>query len=139
MSEEFSTMPNMDMLLAQRIADKTGAQTKSEGGFDPYKSLLKKKTEEMTPIDPETIQKWPEEQTKELETYCQKVGIVGFNSGKMPPIVALAMLKRQFGDYTGVPLEERLPPGYEKVGTKSNYGPNYPYSKAMQNKQILHG
>jgi len=41
------------------------------------------------------------------------MGIIGFNS-HLPPIVALGLLKKQLGDdYTGVPLEQRVPEGHE--------------------------
>lgn len=143
MSEDFPQLPDMGAMLAQRIAakkaDTTGAQP-APGTFDPYQALLKKKQGETAPIDPSTIQKWPEEDVKKLQDYCQKMGIFGFNSGKMHPIAALSMLKQQFReDFSNVPLEECLPQGYEKIGTKSGYGPNYPYSEAIRKKQILHG
>jgi hypothetical protein len=84
--------------------------------------------------------KWPEADVKRLQEYCLKMGIEGFNSGYLPPLVALAILKDKFGDdYTNVPLGERVPEGYEKRGTPSPYGPNYPYSEALKRKQILHG
>lgn len=136
-----SRMPDMASVLAQRIASRNAeaGTPPAPGTFDPYQAMLKKKDGETAPIDPTTIQKWPEEDVKKLEDYCQKVGIVGFNSGRMHPIAALAMLKQQFGDYSGTPLEERIPSGYEKMGTKPTYGPNYPYSAAVQKKQILHG
>ncbi len=57
------------------------------------------------PIAPE----WPADQIQQLEDYCAKMGIVGFSSGRMNPLAALAMLQKQFGkDYSGVPLEERI-------------------------------
>ena len=97
--------------------------------------------EESGEIDPKTIQqKWPDEDVKKLQDYCTKMGVCGFSSGKMQPLVALALLKKQFGDdYTGVPLEDRIPEGYNKRETISNYSPNYPYTEAMRKKQILHG
>jgi len=142
MNEEFRELPDMASILAQRIAAKKAdvSGTPAPGTFDPYQAMLKKKENETSPIDPSTIQTWPEEDVKKLQDYCQKMGIVGFNCGKMHPIAALAMLKRQFGeDYSEVPLQERLPNGFEKLGTKSSYGPNYPYSQAVNKKQILHG
>jgi hypothetical protein len=143
MSEEFRDMGDISSMLAARIAsrkaDVEGAVA-PPGTFDPYQALLKKKPSEnlAAAIDPSTIQTWPEEDVKKLQDYCQRNGIFGFNSGKMSPIAALAMLKQQVGDYSGVPLEERMPEGYEKAGTKSGYGPNYPYGEAMKRK-LLHG
>jgi hypothetical protein len=51
--------------------------------------MLKKKEEEIAPIDPSSVKKWPDEDTKRLEDYCAKMGIIGFGT-KMNPISALA-------------------------------------------------
>ena len=74
-----------------------------------------------------------------LQDYCTKMGIMGFNTGRLPPAVALAMLKKQMGDYANVPLEERIPEGYEKCGTRPVSNPSYPFSPVTQAKVILHG
>lgn len=148
MSENFEDignhMPDMAAALAQRIAarkaEEAGTTLPAPGTFDPYQAMLKKNRGETIPVDPDEVQKWPEEDLKKLQDYCQKMGIAGFNCGRMHPIAALAMLKQRFGeDFSNVPLEERVPAGYEKAGTKSSYGPNYPYSEALRKKQILHG
>ena len=148
MADEFesinSRIPDLQSALAARIAAKAGDVDTSNpppGTVDPYKLMLQKKRQMDTgDIDPGTIVRWPEEATKQLQDYCTKMGIVGFNSGRMHPLAALAALKKQLGDdYTGVPLEERVPAGYEKRGTPSGYGPNYPYSEAIRKKQVLHG
>ena len=137
MSEEFPTLPGFDNLLQQRIAQKN-APLPPPGTADPYNLMLQRKKGEIKEIDPATIQKWPEEDVKELEDYCRRNGIVGFAS-RMNPKLALMQLKRQVGDYSGVALEDRVPEGYEKVGTPNKYGPGYPYSAAVAKKQILHG
>jgi hypothetical protein len=144
MSDEFeslnSRIPDFASALANRIAQKESPETaKPTGNFDPHKMMVHKKQEETAPIDPTTIQKWPEESVKKLQDYCQKMGILGFNSGRMHPIAALAMLKSKFGeDFSDVPLEERCPAGHQKLG-ETGYGPNYPYSQAVHKKTILHG
>ena len=142
MSEEFNQLPDIASLLAQRIAARkadANGTVPAPGTFDPYQAMLKKKNQETAPVDPETVQSWPAEDVKQLQDYCQKMGIVGFSSGRMSPIAALAMLKQKFGeDFSNVPLEERVPEGYQKIGTKGSYGPNYPYGEAMKKKQILH-
>ena len=137
MSEEFPTLPGFDNLLQQRIAQKN-APLPPPSTADPYNLMLQRKKGEIKEIDPVTIQKWPEEDVKELEDYCRRNGIVGFAS-RMNPKLALMQLKRQVGDYSGVALEDRVPEGYEKVGTPNKYGPGYPYSAAVAKKQILHG
>ena len=149
MSEEFesinSRLPDLSAALAQRIAarqaEMNGTTLPPTGIIDPYQALLqKKKSTELGEVAPINVIKWPEADVKKLQDYCTKMGIVGFNSGRMPPLAALAHLKKQFGDdYTDVPLENRVPEGYEKKGTLSGYGPNYPYTEAMRRKQILHG
>jgi hypothetical protein len=148
MADEFedinNRIPDLSTALAQRItskkAEESGITSPPPGTVDPYQLMLKRKQGETAEVNPETIVKWPEDSVKKLEDYCKKMGIAGFNSGRMHPLAALAMLKKQFGDdYTDVPLEERVPVGYEKMGTSSGYGPNYPYFEAMQKKQILHG
>jgi hypothetical protein len=148
MSEEFeslnSRIPDFSSVLLQRAMAKkndiNSTALSPPGTIDPYTLLLKKKQAETAEVDPKTIVKWPDESHKKLQDYCAKMGIVGFSAGLMNPIAALAMLKKQFGeDYTDVPLENRIPAGYEKSGTHSGYGPNYPYSQAISKKQILHG
>lgn len=135
MNEEFESIndhfPNLGTALAQRVVQKQSINTSAPGTFDPYQAMLKKKESETAPVDPSAIQQWPKKDVKALEDYCLKMGIVGFSCGKLPPIVALAILKRQLGeDFTDVSLEQRIPTGY---------GPNYPYSQVIQKRQILHG
>jgi hypothetical protein len=137
MGDEFPTLPGFENLLQQRVAQKSVALP-PPGTADPYNLMLQRKKGEIKEIDPATIQKWPEEDVKELEDYCKRNGIVGFAS-RMNPKLALIQLKRQVGDYSGTPLEERVPEGYEKIGTPNKYGPSYPYSAAVAKKQILHG
>lgn len=141
MSEEFPTLPGFENLLQQRIIQKAvsaNGPLPPAGTTDPYTLMIKRKQGETAPIDATTIQKWPEEDVQELEDYCKRNGIVGVSS-RMNPKLALMQLKQQVGDYNGVPLEERCPLGYEKLGTPNKYGSNYPYSAAIAKKQILHG
>lgn len=142
MSEEFPTLPGFESLLQQRIAQKSAAASPlpPPGTVDPYQLMLQRKNGETAPIDPATIQTWPEEDVKALEDYCKRQGIVGFAT-RTNPKLALMQLKRQFGeDYSGVPVEERVPEGYEKLGTKTpQYSSNYPYSEAIRRKQLLLG
>lgn len=140
MSEEYPTLPGFENLLQQRIAQKSAANAPfpPPGTVDPYQVMLQRKKGETDPIDPATIQKWPEEDVKALEDYCKRNGIIGFSS-RMNPKIALMQLKQQIGDYSGVALEDRVPEGYEKRGTINKYGPNYPYSEAIAKKQIIHG
>lgn len=146
MNDEFETInnriPDLSTALAQRIAAKqVGNPTPFPSyKFDPYKMMVQKKKEETEEIDQSKVVKWPDKDVKRLQDYCQRMGITGFSAGKMNPMAALRMLKDKFGeDYTDVPLEERVPEGYEKLGTNNMYNRNHPYSEAMKEKQILHG
>lgn len=149
MSDEFETInsrvPDLSSVLSQRImakkAQESGTTLPTAGTFDPYNSLLNKKKSETSEIDPATINpSWPDASVKRLEDYCNKMGITGYSCGIMNPTVALALLKKQFGDdYTDVPLSERCPAGYEPMGTPSKYNSNFPYSQAANKKQILLG
>lgn len=140
MSEEYPTLPGFENLLQQRTVQKSAANAPlpPPGTVDPYQLMLKRQKGE-TPAAPlPPVQTWPEEDVKALEDYCKRNGIVGFATRQNPKL-ALMQLKQQVGDYSGVALEDRVPEGYEKVGTPNKYGPSYPYSAAISKKQILHG
>ena len=103
--------------------------------------MLQRKKEasgEVSMPDPSTIQKWPEEDVKELEDFCKRNGIVGVST-RINPKIALMQLKRQIGDYSGVALEDRVPEGYQKINAQNKYNVNYPYFQEKSKKQILHG
>lgn len=146
MSEEFeslnSKIPDFASVLAARTAAAKAAVDGNPppGTVDPYQLMLKKKRQmDAGDFEPGPVVRWPEEDVQALKDYCMKMGIYGFNT-KMNPKLALAQLKQQFGDdYTGIPIEERVPEGYEKIGTKPTYGPNNRYGDAMLKKQIIHG
>jgi hypothetical protein len=76
--------------------------------FDPVAMLLAKKRQEQERSEernafiapPGTnVNEWPEEDLKELESFCAKYGIIGFNAGRMNPKAALRMLKGRMGIY----------------------------------------
>ena len=146
--DTFREMPGIGQILQQRLAAKgmTSGPLPPPGTVDPYEVMMARKRaalsgEPANQPGPPPVQKWPEEDVKALEDYCAKMGIVGLAT-RMNPKIALMQLKQQMGDYSGVPLEDRIPEGFEKIGTKNTYGPNYPYSsaiKAVEKKQILHG
>jgi hypothetical protein len=72
---------------------------------DPiFQSLVRKKQNgEDTNLPP--IQEFAHEDINELESFCRKYGILGFNCGRMSPKSALRMLKSRMG----VPIEEATP------------------------------
>jgi hypothetical protein len=136
--DEYSNLPDWANPLVSRETPATAPQPTNR--VDPYQLMMNRKQQpDGPPPEIKPVTKWPEAEVKQLEDYCKQRGIVGFNPGLMPPLVALAMLKQQYGDYTNVPLEERVPEGYEKIGTNPKYGPNHTYSQAMREKQIIHG
>jgi len=72
---------------------------------DPiFQSLVRRKQQgEDTTLPP--IQEFPQQDIEELESFCRKYGIIGFNCGRMNPKSALRMLKSRMG----VPIEEATP------------------------------
>lgn len=70
---------------------------------DPiFQSLVRRKQQgEYTNLPP--IQEFPQQDINELESFCRKYGIIGFNCGRMHPKAALRMLKMRMG----VPNEEK--------------------------------
>lgn len=70
---------------------------------DPiFQSLVRRKQQgEDTNLPP--IQEFPQQDINELESFCRKYGIIGFNCGRMHPRAALRMLKMKMG----VPNEEK--------------------------------
>ena len=70
---------------------------------DPiFQSLVRRKQRgEDTNLPP--IQEFPQEDINELESFCRKYGILGFNCGNMHPKAALRMLKMRMG----IPNEEK--------------------------------
>lgn len=123
---EFDVMAALHRRIAEKKAEASGAQPPSgKGTIDPYKMMLARKgTNAQEATAP--IQSWPEEDVRKLEDFCKTMGIVGFNCGNMSPLAALALLKNKLG----VP---------EETPRTEGYGPNYPYTVALQKKQLLHG
>ena len=64
--------------------------------FDPYSMLLKKKSQTENPQEISVVE-YSEEDVMELESFCRKHGILGFNFGRMNPKSALRMLKSKMG------------------------------------------
>lgn len=94
---EYETYPilNNNALLMRAIQQKS-ADVSCHSDFDPYQVLLKRKKQqdsgELPPIkdiDPDDLY--------ELQQFCQKHGIIGFNCGKMNPKAALQILKSRMG------------------------------------------
>lgn len=133
--EEFdnltSRMPDLQAALMTRVAARTGESTVPNGKVDPYQVMLNRKRG----IEPDlpTTQEYPPETTKKLQDYCRKMGIVGFNCGRMNPLAALQMLKTQLGDFQGeTAYEDRVEPGYQKLGTKDE-------AVSKSGRQVIHG
>jgi len=73
--------------------------------FDPYQMLLKRKAAgEDTQASP--MMDYDPTDVYELQQFCQKHNIIGFNFGRMNPKAALSMLRRKIGvkyDETSTP------------------------------------
>jgi len=72
--------------------------------FDPVALMMKKKHQQENPQLSPTIEYDPND-VYELEEFCRKHNILGFNCGRMNPKSALRMLKSKIG----VPIEEVTP------------------------------
>jgi len=138
---QYSRAPDFNQLIMGRLQSGKPVESKpAPNDFDPHKLMVKKhKTEtgESLPDIPDAPQ-WPVEDVKALEDYCQKMGIVGFSTRQNPKL-ALAKLKQQVGDMSDIPLESRVPAGYEKRGTINPHNCNFPYSKDIPKKNLLNG
>jgi len=72
MSEEFSQLPDMNAMLAQRIAAKqaeSNGTNPAPGTFDPYQAMLDRKNGKVPEAQLPEAQKWPEEDVQKLQTY----------------------------------------------------------------------
>ncbi len=69
--------------------------------FDPYTTMVNRKenNSDNLPVDP-----YDESDIENLEVFCKKYGILGFNCGRMHPKIALKMLKSKMG----IPLEDNI-------------------------------
>lgn len=85
--EEFRTIPN----LIDKLMHKTS---------DPiYQMMLNKQNQSINSnvnSTPQVIQ-YQNNDIKELEEFCMKNGIIGFNCGNMHPKMALKILKSKLG------------------------------------------
>ncbi len=70
--------------------------------FDPVALMTKKKEQQEDPNNFSVIN-YNQEDIDELESFCRKYGILGFNCGRMHPKAALRMLKMRMG----IPNEEK--------------------------------
>lgn len=119
---ETINVPDMTSILAQRImAKKSNTESAFPTGnsIDPYQMMLSKKNGDIPQEILDIRQEWPSEDISTLESFCRKNGIIGFNCGKMNPKAALALLKKQVGNFENVPMDDRVIDGYQKVGTES--------------------
>jgi len=71
--------------------------------FDPVALMVKRKQQQDNPENISVIN-YDENEINELESFCRKYGILGFDCGKMNPKTALRMLKMRMG----VPLEDNV-------------------------------
>ena len=70
--------------------------------FDPVALMTKKKQQQEDPNNIPVVN-YDEKDINELESFCRKYGIIGFNCGRMHPRAALRMLKMRMG----IPHEEK--------------------------------
>ena len=70
---------------------------------DPIFQNLVRRKQQGEDTNLPSIQEFPQQDINELESFCRKYGIIGFNCGRMHPRAALRMLKMKMG----VPNEEK--------------------------------
>lgn len=136
-SNSVNNMPSFTNMLSQKLCGKI----QPPQGFDPHAMMVKKHKIETgeVPVDTTNKTNYPEEDIKELEDFCKKFNIIGFNFGTMPPKLALARLKAMVG-YDDRPLEDRIPMGYERGGTPpQTINSSFPYQKAFDKRTLLNG
>ena len=103
---ETEAWPEMNQAVTQRILTAASTAVTQPGAFDPYKAMLmKKQADDGKPVDTSNVVKWPEADIKQLEDFCMKMGVVGFNCGRMSPLAALALLKNRLGVVDHTPVE----------------------------------
>jgi hypothetical protein len=97
--DEWPTI-GMGNLQAMMVMRQQSAPVSSVNGFDPYQAMLRRKQSNVdsdTGYNNDPIQQYDPRDIQELEEFCQKYGIMGFNFGKMNPKSALKMLKNKMG------------------------------------------
>jgi hypothetical protein len=70
--------------------------------FDPI-ALMTKRKQQQDDSENVPIINYNDEDINELELFCRKHGIIGFNCGRMHPKTALRMLKIKMG----IPFQEK--------------------------------
>jgi hypothetical protein len=103
---EFDIYPTIgaESLLMNKLFKQSSNYAPNDS-FDPYQALLKRKKQgEDTKQLP--IQEYDPNDLYELEQFCRKHNIIGFNTGKMNPKFALQFLKQKMGIKTETPTVE---------------------------------
>ena len=97
--DEWSQINGIENYMTQRH------QLSPASDFDPYQILLKRKEQNQNPH----VMDYDETDVFELQQFCQKHGIMGFNLGKLHPKAALSMLRKKMG------ILETAPPPAPKL------------------------
>jgi hypothetical protein len=90
----------MGNLQSMMIMRQQSAPVSSINGFDPYQAMLRRRQSNVdtdTGYNNDVVQQYDVKDIQELEEFCQRYGIMGFNFGKMNPKAALRMLKGKMG------------------------------------------
>lgn len=97
-----SDWPTIDMgnLQAMMVMRQHNAPVPASNGFDPYQAMLRRKKpsiQDESGYINTPVQEYDAKDIQELEEFCTKYGVVGFNFGTMNPKAALRMLKGRMG------------------------------------------
>jgi len=120
--EEYQSPIDFNSFVSDRLSSKQ-LEPNPKTSFDPYKLMADRKKAQDGEFTYQPVQKWPEEDIKKLEDFCKQYGILGFNCGRMPPLVALSMLKQKLGIIDSI--------------VDNKYNINNPYGSTTNNKKIL--
>jgi len=86
-------MGNLQAMMVMR-------QQSAPVSSDPYQTMLRRRQSNVdtdTGYNNDVVQQYDPKDIQELEEFCQRYGIMGFNFGKMNPKAALRMLKGKMG------------------------------------------
>ena len=94
--EEWPTI-NTDSLFCSSMQNRNFNHEKSTVVFDPHQLMIKRKKQIDDPLENVDVPIYDQNDIFELEEFCRKHNIFGFNFGKLNPKAALQMLKNKMG------------------------------------------
>ncbi len=97
---KFRNMEEWPSVDYQRFGNVSNLNKNVSIDFDPYTMMVSRKDDSETI----SVDAYNSQDIEDVETFCKKYGIVGFNCGRMHPKIALKMLKSKMG----IPLQDNV-------------------------------